>query len=234
MTLLLSVEDLHAGYGASLVVQGVSLSLERGEGVAIFGRNGVGKTTLMHSLMGLVQPRSGSIKLAGKELAGRPAHEMARAGFAIVPQGRRLFSTLTVQENLTLGANTKSGSWDLDKIFELLPRLAERRKQAAGLMSGGEQQMVAIGRALLRNPELLLLDEPSEGLAPRVIEEIAVVLRELRKEGMSILVVEQNLALGVSIADRVLIMDHGRIALQETVDSFRHNRESAHRLLGVL
>jgi branched-chain amino acid transport system ATP-binding protein len=234
MSYLFEVTDLHAGYGGGHIVQGVSFTLERGEGLAIFGRNGVGKTTLMHALMGLVTPESGSILLSGKELAGRPTHQIARAGIAIVPQGRRLFPTLTVQENLTLGADPKRGHWNLERIFELLPRLAERRRQTVGLMSGGEQQMVAIGRALLRNPELLLLDEPSEGLAPKIIEDLSIVLRKLRGEGMSIVVVEQNLELGVGLADRVLIMDIGRIAYQSSVNEFRHKPAVAHQYLGVL
>lgn len=234
MSELLTVNDVHVGYGGSRVVQGISFSLKAGEGLAIFGRNGVGKTTLMHSLMGLVTPISGSVRLSGKELAGQPTHQIARAGIAIVPQGRRLFPTLTVQENLTLGADPKRGHWNLERIFELLPRLAERRSQRTGLMSGGEQQMVAIGRALLRNPELLLLDEPSEGLAPRVIDDIADVLGELRKEGMSLIVVEQNLELGCGLADRVLIMDIGRIIHESTVKDFRHDPDVAHRYLGVV
>lgn len=234
MTNLLEVKDLHVGYGTSRVVQGIEFSLGRGDGVAVFGRNGAGKTTLMHALMGLLQPSAGSIKLSGTELAGSPAHQMARAGIAIIPQGRRLFPTLTVKENLMLGSNPKAGDWTLERVFDLLPRLKERKTQAAGKMSGGEQQMVAIGRALMRNPDLLLLDEPSEGLAPRIIEEVGEVLRQLRKEGMSLLVAEQNLALGLSIVDRVLIVDAGKIAHSSSTLEFRHDPETAHRLLGVL
>jgi branched-chain amino acid transport system ATP-binding protein len=234
MTNLLEVKDLHVGYGTSRVVQGIDFSLGRGDGVAVFGRNGVGKTTLMHALMGLLKPSAGSIKLSGKELAGAPAHQIARAGIAIIPQGRRLFPTLTVKENLMLGSNPKAGDWTLERVFDLLPRLKERRTQAAGKMSGGEQQMVAIGRALMRNPDLLLLDEPSEGLAPRIIEEVGEVLRQLRNEGMSLLVAEQNLGLGLSIADKVLIVDAGKIAHSSSTTEFRHDPETAHRLLGVL
>lgn len=234
MTKLLEVNDLHAGYKSSRILHGMSFSLNRGDGLAIFGRNGVGKSTLMLTLMGLLQPTGGSIKLSGTELAGAPPHMVARAGISIIPQGRRLFPTLTVQENLMLGANPGAGNWNLERIYALLPRLGERTAQLVGKMSGGEQQMVAIGRALMRNPDLLLLDEPSEGLAPRIIEEIAGVLQELRREGMTLLVAEQNLALGLSIADRVLIMDAGQIVHCTTSLEFRHDPATAHRLLGVL
>lgn len=231
MTKLLEVKDLHVHYGVSHIIQGVSFSLKRGDGLAIFGRNGVGKSTLLHALMGFVRPSSGSAQLFGQELVGMPTFKIARSGLAIVPQGRRLFPTLSVRENLTLG-ETK-GEWTLKRVFEMLPRLSERQDQSVGLMSGGEQQMVAIGRALLRNPELLLLDEPSEGLAPQLIDELALILAKLRERGMTILIVEQNLQLGVSITDRVLILDLGKIVYQSTTQEFRRDRVSAHQYLGV-
>ena len=231
MTKLLEVKDLHVHYGVSHIIQGVSFSLKRGDGLAIFGRNGVGKSTLLHALMGFVRPSSGSAQLFDQELVGMPTFKIARSGLAIVPQGRRLFPTLSVRENLTLG-ETK-GEWTLKRVFEMLPRLSERQDQSVGLMSGGEQQMVAIGRALLRNPELLLLDEPSEGLAPQLIDELALILAKLRERGMTILIVEQNLQLGVSITDRVLILDLGKIVYQSTTQEFRRDRVSAHQYLGV-
>ena len=231
MTDLLEVKDLHVHYGVSHIIQGVSFSLKRGDRLAIFGRNGVGKSTLLHSLMGFVRPSSGSAQLFGQELVGMPTFKIARSGLAIVPQGRRLFPTLSVRENLTLG-ETK-GEWTLKRVFEILPRLSERQNQLVGLMSGGEQQMVAIGRALLRNPELLLLDEPSEGLAPQLINELALVLAKLRERGMTVLIVEQNLQLGVSITDSVLILDLGKIVYQNSTQEFRKDRVSAHQYLGV-
>lgn len=234
MSPLLEVEDLHAGYGSSRIVRGVSLSLEQGAGIAIFGRNGVGKSTFMQAVMGMVAPSSGRVVLNGRELAGRPAHEIAKAGLAIVPQGRRLFPDLTVQENLMLGIRQSPEGWTLDSLYELLPRLEERKAQPAGLLSGGEQQMVAIGRALLRNPSVLLLDEPSEGLAPRIIDELAEVLRTLRTAGLTVLIVEQNLKLGLTISDHVVIMDVGEIVHESTVAEFRRSADVAHRYLGVI
>ncbi|SDO23974.1 branched-chain amino acid transport system ATP-binding protein [Cryobacterium flavum] len=234
MSALLEVKDLHAGYGASRIVRGVSLSVEEGAGIVLFGRNGVGKSTFMQALMGMVTPSSGQVLLAGKQLAGRPAHEIAKAGLAIVPQGRRLFPDLTVQENLMLGIRQTPKGWTLDTLYELLPRLAERTAQPAGLLSGGEQQMVAIGRALLRNPSVLLLDEPSEGLAPRIIAELAGVLRTLRADGLTVLIVEQNLKLGLTMSDHVAIMDVGKIVHESTVTEFRRSPDIARRYLGVI
>ncbi|MCU1440963.1 MAG: transporter ATP-binding protein [Rhodoglobus sp.] len=234
MSYVLEVRDLHLRLGASHIIKGVDLTVGEGEAVALFGRNGVGKSTLMHALMGLVRASAGSFLLSGEDLTGKPIDRIARAGLAIVPQGRRIFPTLTVQETLTLGARKAAGGWTLERVYDLLPRLAERRKQHVGLMSGGEQQMVAIGRALLRNPKLLLLDEPSEGLAPRIVGELGEVMAALRSDGLSILIVEQNLELGVNLADRVLIMDMGRIVHESPVQEFRDDPSIAHRHLGIL
>ena len=216
MTALLEIRGVRAGYDSGDVLHGVDLELRQGEVIALLGRNGVGKTTLMNSLVGLVRPRSGSIELDGRELAGASTHEIARAGIAIVPQGRRIFARLTVEENLKLARKATSDrpvEWTLDDVYQLLPRLRERRRHHGNQLSGGEQQMVAIGRALIANPRVLLFDEPSEGLAP--------------------IVVEQNLHVAVSLADRVAIMVKGELAYQGTTAEFRASRATAHALLGV-
>lgn len=230
---LLEVKDLHAGYLKSNIVRGLSLSLQKGEGISIFGRNGVGKTTFLHSIMGFVKKSEGKVTLDGKDITHSSPDQVGRAGIAIVPQGRRVFPTLTVNENLTLGM-TKDGKWNEERVFALLPRLKERRRQLAGLMSGGEQQMVAIGRALLRNPKVLVMDEPSEGLAPKIVQELGEVFTELRQAGITILAVEQNLELGLTVADRVVIMDFGQIVFETTAEKFRAQPEIAEKFLGVV
>lgn len=230
---LLEVEDLRAGYGMGLVLQGVDLSIEPGQVLALLGRNGVGKTTLVHALMGIVRPTAGSIRLDGQELVGRPPHFRARTGIALVPQGRRIFARLTVEENLEIAVHSKGGGWDLDLAYDLLPQLAERRSNRGDQLSGGEQQMLAIGRALLGEPRLLLLDEPSEGLAPLVVQEITRILSELRNRGLTALLVEQHLHTAFKLADAVHIMSSGRIAYRASVDEFRRDPETARMLLGV-
>jgi branched-chain amino acid transport system ATP-binding protein len=230
---VLEVEDLSAGYGPGLVLQGIDLSIEPGRVLALLGRNGVGKTTLVHALMGIIRSRTGSIRIDGRELAGTPPHVRARAGMALVPQGRRIFARLTVEENLAIGERRGSGEWDRDRVLALLPRLGERRGHRGDQLSGGEQQMLAIGRALLAEPKLLLLDEPSEGLAPLVVQEITKVLRELRSEGLSALLVEQHLHTAFELADAVHIISRGRIAYRASVDEFRRDPGAASTLLGV-
>ncbi|MGH3356523.1 MAG: ABC transporter ATP-binding protein [Nocardioidaceae bacterium] len=234
MSALLEVRDLDVHYAASHVLQGVNLDVDHGQVVALFGRNGVGKTTLVNTIMGMLRPRRGSVRFDGNELVGRPSHDIARMGVSLVPQGRRIFPTLSVEENLRVARRTASpGPWDLDRVFELLPRLAERRRNRGIQLSGGEQQMLAIGRALLRNPSLVLLDEPSEGLAPRLVDDIADVLTRLRDQDIPTLLVEQNLGLGVRLADTVYIMAKGSIAYSASIDTFRRDPETAHSLLGV-
>jgi branched-chain amino acid transport system ATP-binding protein len=236
MTALLAIRGVRAGYDTGDVLQGVDLDLHQGEVVALLGRNGVGKTTLMNTLMGLLRPREGSISLDGRELAGASPHEIARAGIAIVPQGRRIFARLTVEENLRLARKAVGGrtiEWTLDDVYDLLPRLRERRRHHGNQLSGGEQQMVAIGRALVANPRVLLFDEPSEGLAPIVVDLITGTIGGLRERGLSAIVVEQNLHVAVALADRVAIMTKGELAYQATTKEFRNDRATAHALLGV-
>jgi branched-chain amino acid transport system ATP-binding protein len=236
MTALLEIRDVRAGYDTGDVLHGVDLDLHEGEVVALLGRNGVGKTTLVNTLIGLVPPRTGSVKLEGRELAGSSAHEIARAGIAIVPQGRRIFARLTVEENLKLARRASGGrkiEWALDDVYELLPRLRERRRHRGNELSGGEQQMLAIGRALLANPRVLLFDEPSEGLAPRLVDLVTETISGLRERRLSAIVVEQNLHVAVALADRVAIMTKGEIAYRGTTQEFRSNRAAAQALLGV-
>jgi branched-chain amino acid transport system ATP-binding protein len=236
VTALLELKGVRAGYDAGDVLQGVDLHVEEGEILALLGRNGVGKTTLMNTIVGIVRPRGGSITLDGRELAGAAAHAIARAGIAIVPQGRRIFADLSVEQNLRLARRATSGRdarWGLAEVYDLLPRLRERRRHRGNELSGGEQQMVAIGRALLANPRVLLFDEPSEGLAPLLVDRVRDTIAGLREHGLSAILVEQNLHVAVALADRVAIMAKGAIAHESTVDEFRRDRATAHALLGV-
>lgn len=232
MAALLEVRELHAHYGVSHVLQGVDLDVGADQVVALFGRNGVGKTTLVHTIMGMLRPTRGSVRFDGEELAGRAPHTIARAGLGLVPQGRRVFAPLTVEENLRI-AQRSAGAWDLDRVYELLPRLAERRRNRGDQLSGGEQQMVAIGRALVGNPRMLLLDEPSDGLAPRIVDDIATTLEELRGLGIPALLVEQNLGMALRLADIVYVMTKAQIAYRGTAEEFRSDPKTARALLGV-
>jgi len=230
---LLEVRSLVAGYDRSTVLGGVDLSLAPGAALGLLGRDGVGKTTLVMTLMGLVAPTSGSVRLDGVELAGRRPDVIARAGVALVPQGRRVWATLTVAEHLALAAGRRRGSWTVAGVLELLPRLAERRRHYAGQLSGGEQQMLAVARALLTNPRLVLLDEPSDGLAPAIVEQLIGVIGAMRAEGVAVLLVEQDLHLAFSVSDQIAVMEKGRIVHQVPTEDFRRDRATAHRLLGV-
>lgn len=220
---LLAVREIHTYYGDSYVLQGVSLDVPAGAIVAILGRNGMGKTTLIRSVAGLTPPRRGEVVFKGRSQRGRPPYAIAQEGMAIVPQGRRIFRSLTVRENLLLptnylargrGASAGNGTrtrWDLDGVLAEFPQLAERIEHPGGALSGGEQQMLAVGRALMANPDLILMDEPSEGLAPRLVQQIESIMTRVRDHGHAVLLVEQNLALAMAVADHVHVVSSGRI-----------------------
>jgi branched-chain amino acid transport system ATP-binding protein len=230
---LLDVEDLVAGYAGSRALNGVSLSVRAGEVVTLLGRNGVGKTTFIQTVMGMVKVTSGRVRVQGRDVTGRAPHVLARAGVGIVPQGRRVFAPLTVEENLQISVRTNCGAWTVDRVYDLMPRLAQRRRNLGSQLSGGEQQMLAIGRALLGSPRLMLLDEPSDGLAPTVVDQVGQVLRNLAGTGIAILLVEQDLHLAFDVADRVAVMAKGQIVHDSTVTEFRKDATLAHALLGV-
>jgi branched-chain amino acid transport system ATP-binding protein len=229
---VLEVEDVHTYYGESHVLQGISLRVAASEVLAILGRNGMGKTTLIRSIIGFTPPRRGSVRFKGQEITRWPPYRMVEAGMALVPQGRRVFPSLTVRENLEV-ARSGSGRWTLERVHELFPRLHERGRNRANKLSGGEQQMLAIGRALMTNPDLLLLDEPTEGLAPLLVLEVGRVISELKREGLSILLVEQNLPLALSVADRTHILSRGQIVHKSRPDELLANEDVKSRYLGV-
>ncbi|MGH7299273.1 MAG: ABC transporter ATP-binding protein [Candidatus Rokuibacteriota bacterium] len=228
---MLEVDAIHTYYGESHVLHGVSLRVAPGEAVALLGRNGAGKTTTIRSIVGFTPPRAGRVVFEGQAMERWPAHRIARRGLALVPQGRRIFAPLTVRENLLLGA--RSEGWTLERVFELFPRLRERQAQSGGTLSGGEQQMLAIARALLTNGRLLLLDEPSEGLAPLIVREIGTILRGLKARRLSLLLVEQNYHLALRVADRVYVMNKGQIVYDGTPAGLEADEEVKRRYLGV-
>ncbi len=230
--LMLDVADVHTYYGESHVLQGVSLTVGPSELVAILGRNGMGKTTLIRSVVGFTPPRRGAVRFKGVDVAGWPAFRMVAQGMALVPQGRRVFPSLSVRENLEV-ARRGNGRWNLARVYQLFPRLRERAKNRANKLSGGEQQMLAIARALMSNPDLLLMDEPTEGLAPLLVREVGRAIGELKREGLSILLVEQNLPLALSVADRVHILSRGTIVYTGKPDELAANEEVKSRHLGV-
>jgi branched-chain amino acid transport system ATP-binding protein len=229
---VLDVSGLHTYYGESHVLQGVSLTVGAREVVAILGRNGMGKTTLMRSIIGFTAPRHGTVRFKGEDITGRPSFRMVALGVALVPQGRRVFPSLSVRENLEV-AYRGAGAWDRERVYRVFPRLRERERNRANKLSGGEQQMLAIGRALMSNPALLLMDEPTEGLAPLLVREVGRVIGELRREGLSILLVEQNLPLALSVADRVHILSRGQIVHSATPTELMASEEIKSRHLGV-
>jgi branched-chain amino acid transport system ATP-binding protein len=209
---ILEVKDIHTYYGDAYVLQGLSLSLEQGQILGLLGRNGAGKTTLVNSIIGFTPPRRGSVVFKGAEITSLPSFETVRRGMGLVPQGRRVFPTLSVEENLRVAARgTSRKGWTLERIYELFPRLAERRAQRARTLSGGEQQMLAIARGLMTNPDCLIMDEPSEGLAPIIIQAVWQIIGRLKREGLSILLVEQNAALALQLVDYVHVMSKGRV-----------------------
>jgi branched-chain amino acid transport system ATP-binding protein len=233
---MLELRDLHSFYGEAHVICGASLTVAAGEVVALLGRNGMGKTTLIRSVMGLTPPqvRSGEIRWRGQTLLGLPPHAVAAQRIAIVPQGRRLFGSLTVIEHMTILKSARATKgWTVDRIFTLFPRLAERRHHLAGQLSGGERQMLAVARALMIDPELILMDEPSEGLAPVMVQHLEDIVRDLKKNGLSILLVEQNLYSALSIADRVYILETGKVVHEAPASEIGRDPNSLGRYLGV-
>jgi branched-chain amino acid transport system ATP-binding protein len=227
------VTGLHAYYGDSHVLQGVDLDVAAGEAVALIGRNGAGKTTTIASIAGFLRPRGGSVHVHGADLTGAAPHRVARAGVALVPQGRRIFSDLTVGENLVVAARPVPNGWDEARVFDLFPILSRRRAVRGDQLSGGEQQMLAIARALVRNPTLLLLDEPSEGLAPKLVEQVGEILARVRATGLALLLVEQNLGLATRVGQRVLVMNKGTIVFGGTAAELAADRDVETRYLGV-
>jgi branched-chain amino acid transport system ATP-binding protein len=226
------VQEIHTYYGESHVLQGVSLQVNQGELVALLGRNGAGKTTTMSSIIGLNPVRRGKVVLNGRDVTHQPPHAIASAGVGLVPQGRRIFAPLSVKENLVF-AQRSTGPWTLDRVYELFPRLAERQHNAGNSLSGGEQQMLAIGRALLMNPRLMLMDEPSEGLAPMLVREIGRVIGELKQSGIAILLAEQNLTMALSVADRCYVLNKGQVVAESSAESLKADDQLKHRFLGV-
>jgi branched-chain amino acid transport system ATP-binding protein len=235
----LAISGIDTYYGDSHVLHGVSFALQSGRLLGLLGRNGAGKTTCMSTIMGFLKPRRGAISLYGEPVAGLAPDVIARKGICLVPQGRRMFRTLTVRENLMVAAQRlKNGGgggpgWSIDRVFQLFPRLQERHAQVAGSLSGGEQQMLAIGRALMGNPRVLLMDEPSEGLAPQLVAEVGRTIAQLKAEGQSIVLVEQNIKLTLNLADDVVIINTGRVVFEGTADQIKLNDAMISQHLGV-
>jgi len=225
---MLEVKDLHAGYGGALILRGVSFTLAPGEALALLGRNGAGKTTTIKALIGLVAPRAGTITLAGQPIAGQETHHIARAGIGWVPEERRIFPDLTVAENLETGRRSPRDGrapWTPERLFDLFPNLATLRHRPGGRISGGEQQMLAIARTLMGNPPVLLLDEPGEGLAPVIVDQVGRAVLALKADGVTILLAEQNLAFAARVADRAAILETGRIVWEGTMPALLADRQ---------
>ncbi|GLK64844.1 ABC transporter ATP-binding protein [Paracoccus kondratievae] len=232
MSAALRLTDLHSYYGKSHILQGVSLEVGQGEIATLLGRNGAGKSTTLKSAVGLITPRQGRIELDGRDITGQPAHRIAAAGLSLVPEDRGIFQLLTVEENLRI-AERRGSPWSLADIYRIFPRLHERRRNGGGQLSGGEQQMLSIARALLNGPKVLMLDEPVEGLAPIIVEEIVAQIRLIREAGVPILLVEQNLAVCSQLADRHYILELGRIVHCANANEFRNDPDTIDRYLGV-
>jgi branched-chain amino acid transport system ATP-binding protein len=228
----LNGHEIHTYYGKSHILHGVSLEVNEGEIVALLGRNGAGKTTTVRSLTGLTQPRSGTIQILGHDTTKWPAHRIAGLGVGYVPEGRKIFGNLTVLENLRV-PEARPGPWTIDRVFQLFPRLEERRSQLGRQLSGGEQEMLAIARPLLLNPQLMLLDEPSQGLAPLIVKEVMQVVRQMRQGGLSVLLIEQNAPLSLSIADRVYVIDDGKVVYSGKAAELAKDKELVNKLAGA-
>ena len=232
MKVSLQIEDIHTYYGNSHVLKGVSLEAESGRVIGLLGRNGMGKTTFMHSIIGYTPPRKGHIRLDGQELTGLRPYQIARHGISLVPQGRQIFPSLSVSENLSVG-QTSGGGWNLERIYELFPPLKERAKNAGDNLSGGEQQMLAIGRCLMTNPTILLMDEPTEGLSPLFVQIVGSAIDHLKDEGMAVILVEQNINFALRHADYVHIMSKGQIVHSSLPEELAADQETKQRYLGV-
>ncbi len=234
MTLI--VDNLRAGYGSIQVLNGVTFTVKPGEIVTVLGRNGSGRSTTCKSIMGLLTPTSGSVRIGNQELAGRPAHEIARFGVGYVPEDRQIFRNLTVGENLAIGVKRSTSSaprWSAEELCAVFPRLNERRDVKGGLLSGGEQQMLTLFRTLLGNPEAILVDEPTEGLAPRVVDALAETIQEMKRRGVAVVLLEQKLAMAMRLTDRVLGMGRGEIVFSGTAEAFNADNEVRRRWLEV-
>jgi branched-chain amino acid transport system ATP-binding protein len=230
---MLEVRDIHTYYGDSYVLQGISFQVGQGQVVGILGRNGMGKTTLIRSVIGFTPPRQGQVLFKERDITRWPSYRAVGLGIGLVPQGRRVFPSLTVTENLVVAAQRTSGPWTVERVMALFPRLRERAKNRGGQLSGGEQQMLAIGRALMTNPDLLLMDEPTEGLAPLLVREVGRSITDLKAQGLSILLVEQNLPLALQIADRVHVLSRGRIVHSSSPTELWQNEDVKTRYLGL-
>jgi branched-chain amino acid transport system ATP-binding protein len=228
---MLELDQVHAYYGEGHILHGISLKVESGSVVALLGRNGMGKTTTVRSIIGFTPPRSGRVRFKGEEIQGLRPEKICQRGIALVPQGRRIFGSLSVEENLTMAARGKG--WSLEKAYSLFPVLKQRARYKGNLLSGGEQQMLCIARALLTNPEFLLMDEPSEGLAPILVEKVGEIIAQLRKDGLSILLVEQNVPLALSASDYVYVISKGEIVHECTAEELDSNEEAKAKYLGV-
>ena len=232
---MLELLDIHTYYGESYVLCGVSLKIPGGSVVALLGRNGMGKTTAIRSIIGFTPPRRGKVMYGERDITALPPEKIAKLGIGLVPQGRNIFPSLSVTENLTMAARGagKAYSWSLDEVYSLFPILKERSSCRGTLLSGGEQQMLAIGRALMTNPRLILMDEPSEGLAPLIVKEVGTVIYQLKRKGFSILLVEQNLPMALKVADYLYILSNGKIVYESTPDRLRSNDEVKTKYIGV-
>ncbi|MFH1766359.1 MAG: ABC transporter ATP-binding protein [Gemmatimonadota bacterium] len=230
---MLELRGVHTYYGESHVLHGVSLQVSEGTAVALLGRNGMGKTTTIRSIIGFTPPREGMVRFRGREITHLKSHHIAKLGIGLIPQGRHVFPSLSVRENLIMAARTRGrdGAWSLDRVYEHFPVLRERAGLKGNLLSGGEQQMLAIGRALMTNPDLLLMDEPSEGLAPKIVSAIGKIIVQLKESGFSIFLVEQNYPMAMAVADYAYIISKGAIAYESTVDELRHNEKIKEKYL---
>lgn len=232
---MLELVDVHTYYGDSHILHGISMEVKAGSVVALLGRNGMGKTTTVRSIIGFTPPRSGVVRFEGKDISGLPSYKICQMGLALVPQGRRIFPSLSVEENLTIGARPakRGGGWSLERAYSLFPILKERAKNKGNLLSGGEQQMLCIARALLTNPDLLVMDEASEGLAPLIVREIGEFILQLKNDGLSVLLVEQNLPMALSVSDYVYVLSKGEIVYQSTPEELKKNKEIQNKYLAV-